>query len=128
MSHMVIFRSSDGKTGYHQAEVLEEAVHYVERIRNAEGVEQARIFRLEEVRFEFRPYFHVQVAETAPTDPPVATAAVPVAEAVTPAPEPADDGRAQTLTEALPDELEMTPVPEGDALGGANGRRGLFGR
>ena len=120
MSHMVIFRSSDGKTGYHQAEVLEEAVHYVERIRNAEGVEQARIFRLEEVRFEFRPYFHVQVAGTAPAEP--------AADVAAPAEEPADDARPETLSEALPDELEMTPVPEGDALSGLSSRRGLFGR
>ena len=119
MSHMVIFHSSDGKTGYHQTEVLEEAVHYVERIRNAEGVEQARIFRLEEIRFEFRPYFHVQVAESAPAAEVAPDAPPPEAEAAE------EDGRPQTLTEALPDDLEMTPVPEGDAAGG---RRGLFGR
>ena len=124
MSHMVIFRSSDGKTGYHQAEVLEEAVHYVERIRNAEGVEQAKIFRLEEVRFEFRPYFHVQVAETAPAVPAVAATAEPVDEAVAAPFEPEDDVRPQALVDALPDELEMTPVPEDEAVG----RRGRFSR
>ena len=122
MSHMVIFRSSDGKTGYHQAEVLEEAVHYVERIRNADGVEQARIFRLEEIRFEFRPYFHVQVADSAPA----AEAVEALAEVEADVPQPAvDDDRPSSLSEAVPDDLEMTPVPEGE---GAGGRRGLFGR
>lgn len=116
MSHMVIFRSSDGKTGYHQAEALEEAVHYVERIRNADGVEQAKIFRLDEVRFEFRPYFHVQMADTTPAEP------VPDGAPATSS-SPVDAGRPQTLGEALPDELEMTPVPEGEGS-----RRGLFGR
>ena len=117
MSHMVIFRSSDGKAGYHQADALDEAVSYVERMRNAEGVEQARIFRLEEVRFEFRPYFHVQMTEAAPAGVGGDTSS-PVA------PEAPDDARPQTLTDALPDELEMTPVPEGDT----GSRRGIFGR
>lgn len=61
MSHMVIFRSGEGKVGYHQAETLEEAARFVERLRNHEGVEQTRIFRLEEVAFEFRPYYRVEV-------------------------------------------------------------------
>ena len=61
MSHMVIFRSSEGKSGYHQAEAIEDAVRFVERLRNAEGVEQARIFTMEEVHFEFRPYYRVEV-------------------------------------------------------------------
>jgi len=122
VSHMVIFRTGDGKTGYHQAEVLEEAVHYVERIRNAEGVEQARIFRLEEIRFEFRPYFHVQVADSTPAAEAVAVPTEVEADAPPPA---VDDDRPASLTEALPDDLEMTPVLEGE---GAGGRRGLFGR
>ena len=73
MSHMVIFRTTEGKAGYHQAEALDEAVRFVERIRNEESVEQARIFRLQEVAFEFRPYFRVELtgapADAAPQRP-----------------------------------------------------------
>ena len=52
--------------------------------------------------------------------------AVPAEVEADVAPEPAvDDERPASLSEALPDDLEMTPVLEGE---GAGGRRGLFGR
>ena len=61
MAHMVVFRSSDGKPGYHQADALEEAVRFVERLRNQEQVTEARIFRLQEVPIEFKTYYRVEV-------------------------------------------------------------------
>ncbi len=61
MSHMVIYRTADGQPGYHQAEELDEAVRFVERLRNGDGVDGARIFRMEEVNFDFRPYFKVEI-------------------------------------------------------------------
>lgn len=61
MSHMVIFRTADGQPGYHQAEELTDAVQFVERLRNTEGVEHTRIFRMEEVEFDFKPYYKVEV-------------------------------------------------------------------
>ena len=62
MSHMVIYRGADGKPGYQQAEDIHDAVTFVEQMRNEEGVEHARIFRLEEVTFEYRPYYRVELA------------------------------------------------------------------
>ena len=62
MSHMVIFRTPEGKPGYQPAETVNDAVAVVERLRNDEGVENVRIFRLEEVQFELRPYFKVELA------------------------------------------------------------------
>src|SRR3954454_4389910 len=59
---MVIFRGGDGKTGYHQVDELSEAIHHVERLRNDEGIDHAQIFQMEEVTFECRPYFGVEVA------------------------------------------------------------------
>ena len=58
---MVIYRTADGQPGYHQAEELDEAVRFVERLRNGDGVDGARIFRMEEVNFDFRPYFKVEI-------------------------------------------------------------------
>ena len=58
---MVIYRTADGQPGYHQAEELDEAVRFVERLRNGEGVDGARIFKMEEVNFDFRPYFKVEI-------------------------------------------------------------------
>ena len=59
---MVIFRRPDGKPGYHQADSVEDAVRFVEMLRNQEKVTDARIFRMEEVPIEVRTYFRVEVA------------------------------------------------------------------
>lgn len=63
MSHMVIYRGSDGKPGYHQTDDIHDAVGFVERMRNDNGVEHARIFRLEEVVFEYKPYYRVELSD-----------------------------------------------------------------
>ncbi len=65
MSHMVIYRGVDGKPGYHQTDDIHDAVSFVEQMRNEEGVEHARIFRLEEVVFEYRPYYRVELTDSA---------------------------------------------------------------
>jgi hypothetical protein len=101
VAYMVIFRSVEGKAGYHQAETLGDAVKFVERLRNEEQVDQARIFRMEEVTFEFKPYYRVEVATGEP-------AAAPDG-----APEP----------EPVPEGAEVAPEPVE-----ANGRRAIFGR
>jgi hypothetical protein len=62
---MVIYSGPDGQPGYHEADEIGQAITYVERLRNNEGVEQARIFRMEEVGFEFRPYYKVEIPEAA---------------------------------------------------------------
>lgn len=61
MSHMVIYRGADGKPGYHQTDDIHDAVMYVESLRNDKDVDHARIFRLEEVTFEYRPYYRVEI-------------------------------------------------------------------
>jgi hypothetical protein len=62
MPFMVVFRSPEGgKPGYHQTEVLEDAVKFVERLRNQENVTEARIFRMQEVAIEFKTYYRVEI-------------------------------------------------------------------
>ena len=61
MAYMVVFRSSEGKPGYHQAEALDEAVRFVERLRNQEQVNEARIFRMQEVPIEVKTYYRVEI-------------------------------------------------------------------
>ena len=67
MSHMVIFRTPEGKPGYQPADTVEDAIAIVERLRNDDGVENVRIFRLEEVAFEYRPYYKVELAGASST-------------------------------------------------------------
>lgn len=107
---MVIFRSPDGKPGYHQAETLEEAVAFVERVRNEDSVTDARVFRMDEVAIEFKVYYRVEVAGEAPTA--VAVPDVPASADVAPtADAPAD-----------------TAVDSGENGAGNPGRFGLFSR
>lgn len=145
MGHMVIFRGTDGKPGYRQAEELSEAIQYVEHLRNDDGLEHARIFRLEEVSFEFRPYFRVEVgAGTAEPAPAMAEATNEWAlagpaemAAVAAEPVPVEAPMSDAALTAMvgepagapwPEQVEMGSAPD-DTVGAANGaRRGLFGR
>ncbi|HMS12686.1 MAG TPA: hypothetical protein PKD80_06255 [Microthrixaceae bacterium] len=95
MSHMVIFQTPEGNPGYNQFETVAEAVAFVEKLRNEQLVENARIFALEELKFDFRPYYRVELtalerAAGQTNGAPVAAAAMaPPAAAPAPAPAPA---------------------------------------
>ncbi len=102
MSHMVIYRGADGKPGYHQTDDIHDAVGFVEQMRNDEGVEHARIFRLEEVVFEYRPYYRVELS-TAGTPMMLGT---PTTAQL---PEPEAPG-AVAIPAAAPPPVETTPV------------------
>jgi len=71
---MVTFTSPEGRKGYHQVEDLDEALAFVERLRNSEGVSDAQVFRMEEVQFEIKQYYKVEVVGAGG---PAAAASVP---------------------------------------------------
>jgi hypothetical protein len=138
VSHMVIFQTPDGNPGYNQFESLEEAVRFVEKLRNEQHVETARMFALEEVRFDFRPYFRVEL------DPPmVGPGSTEPNQSVAADPEPPPFGDSGFAPPAPP---EASPVPEPAGVGAPPPptfmavpsappeeheqptRRGLFGR
>jgi hypothetical protein len=135
MSHMVIYRGTDGKPGYHQTDEIIDAVQFVEKLRNEQSVEHARIFRLEEVQFEFRPYFRVELTGSslslgsgssergllgASTAPESSTGGAGRAEP--PAAESAVESVPGTVTVGAASEQ---PSGDDSTLGA---RRGLFGR
>jgi hypothetical protein len=91
VAHLVRYRTADGTSADHEVNELADAIAHVERLRNEEGIEGARIFKIEEVAFEFKPYFRVEIgtaaapsALTATTTP--AAAPVPAAPAKVDAP------------------------------------------
>lgn len=140
MPHMVIYRSSEGKPGYHQADALDEAVRFVEQLRNAEGVEGARIFSMHEVSIEIKTYYRVEVSGgvEVPAAPraarPVAAVtagADPVSAVPAPAEPVASPARGvpaglAALTAAGPGAEGQAPHPASGAVNGAGGRFGLF--
>ncbi len=100
MSHIVVYESADGASGFERCGSLDAAIVAAERLRNVEGVTSPRIFKLEEVQFDFRPYFRVEVNDddaspsaapverTVIPEPPVMAAPEVAAPAEAPAPEP----------------------------------------
>jgi hypothetical protein len=142
VSHLVIY-DADGREQYERFIAIDEAVALVERLRN-EGNPTARLFRLEEIQFEVKAYYRVEVgvppapAVPVPEEPAFEMSPPPVDHAepeLEPEPEPmtvvdataeeveesSGPGATRTTRGAAPDEYAVST-----SLGGA--RRGLFGR
>ena len=142
MSYMVLYTGLDSSAAFERCEELGEAIAEVERLRNEQSIDGAQIYRLEEVKFEIKPYFRVELPdETAlATGAPELTsvAASPVAEAAPAA------GNSPWTTAAAPSMISAPPPPpppapvapmaydgaptayDEEAIAGS--RRGLFGR
>jgi hypothetical protein len=110
MEHVVFHPGPDGSPGFRRFSALEDAVRFVEHLRNVEGVSEVSVHALAPVPLAFRAYYKVEVpAEQMPVDVPVQSEAgqydvVPV-EAVQPEP----------VLEAVPVEavpVEAAPVAE----------------
>src|SRR3954452_23211456 len=102
MEHVVFFQASDGSSAFRRLASLQEAVDFVEHLRNEQGVEAVSVHSLAEVPLAFRTVYRVEVAgsvpaPSVPVEGPVEPAAAPVAEAV---------------AEAAPAEPEAAPVSE----------------
>ena len=137
MSHLVI-HDIDGTAQYDRFVAIDEAVALVERLRN-EGNGSAHLYRLEEIQFEIKAYYRVQVG----TPPPPAVA-VPREPELESRPAIGNDDPGPMTVEAVIENLaeieDDSPVAElvepadtssdgfalASSIGGA--RRGLFGR
>lgn len=146
MSHMVIYRGTDGKPGYHQTDDIHDAVGFVESMRNDQGVEHARIFRLEEVVFQYKPYYRVELADS------MGESYDEQAAVGTGAPAPSNGNGNGTgggelngatdydLSQVSPGDVSAYDLPpvedlgqdididDGSAASGSGSKRGLFGR
>ena len=151
MSYMVLYTGLDGSAAFGRCEELTEAVAEVERLRNEQSIDGAQIYRLEEVKFEIKPYFRVELpaAASAIDAPAPSTFATPTTPEVS-APEEAPwvNASASSMTEVpsmvIPPPPPPPPAPvapmaydvapmarenttqDDDAIVGS--RRGLFGR
>ena len=141
MSHIVVYESADGASGFERCGSLDAAIVAAERLRNVEGVTSPRIFKLEEVQFDFRPYFRVEVNEgdadpsptavertvipeppvmaapevAAPIESPVADEVVAVAPAAESADAPEPEVEAPEATEPATDPFAEMSEPEAAA-------------
>lgn len=71
MEHLVKFVNDEGREGQHTADSLDDALRFVERLRNSEAVADVRVFRMQEVPISFRTYFKVELAGDADLPAPV---------------------------------------------------------
>ncbi|HTL23916.1 MAG TPA: hypothetical protein VL281_07740 [Mycobacteriales bacterium] len=81
MEHVVFFPAHDGSPAFRRLASLEDAVRFVEHLRNTEGVDRVSVHALTEVPLAFKAYYKVEMPESAPeavAAPPVVAEAVPV--------------------------------------------------
>jgi hypothetical protein len=110
MEHAVFYPGPDGAPAFRRFSSLDEAVRFVEHMRNVEGVEDVSVEMLTPVALAFRAYYRVEM---------------PVADAVVP--EQAEATLAELLpVEAVPVEPALAEVPEpAEPDPAANGKRSL---
>jgi len=120
VSHMVIFQTPGGSPGYNQFDSVNEAVAFVEKLRNEQGIENARMFALEEIKFDIKTYYRVELQALnsgagAPSGQPGAAAGEPQAFSAPqqPAPAPAPQAPApQAQPAPAPAPMQPAPAPQ----------------
>jgi len=66
MEHVVFHPGPDGAPAFRRFPSLEEAVRYVEHLRNVEGVSEVSVHELSPVPVSFRAYYRVEVPADEP--------------------------------------------------------------
>ena len=110
MEHVVFFPASDGSPAFRRLPSLQEAVDFVEHLRNEQDVREVSVHSLTEVPLAFRTVYRVEVAGSvpAPSESAESIPAEPVAEPVVAStPEPVAAEPAE-----LPDAPADLPVAE----------------
>ena len=139
MSYMVLYTGLDSSAAFERCEELAEAVAEVERLRNEQSIDGAQIYRLEEVKFEIKPYFRVELpgATAVANGEPALAAPSPLESAPVEENAPWTTAAAPSMFIAPPPPPPPAPVApmaydgaptvhDEEAIAG--GRRGLFGR
>jgi hypothetical protein len=61
MEHVVFFPGPDGSPAFRRTSSLDDAVRFVEHLRNTEGVAEVSVHALSEVPLAFRAYYRVEM-------------------------------------------------------------------
>src|SRR5436309_10233122 len=97
MEHVVFHPGPDGAPAFRRLPSLEDAVRYVEHLRNIEGVTEVSVRALSSVPVSFRAYYRVEV----PADE--ATSAGTVVEVPMPT---------EPVMESVPAQMPVEPVAD----------------
>ena len=90
MEHLVRFTTTEGRDAQHVTNSLEDALRFVERLRNNEEASVVRVFRLQEVPIAFKTYYKVELRPGADEAAAVPTPAEGRQPAATPSAAPAE--------------------------------------
>lgn len=63
MEHVVFFPAPDGTPAFRRLAALEDAVRFVEHLRNVENVSEASVHELNEVPLSFRAWYRVELPQ-----------------------------------------------------------------
>ena len=61
MAYIVVYQRDDGSSGLEECADIDLAIVTAERLRNVESIERPRILKTEEITYDFRPYYRVEV-------------------------------------------------------------------
>ena len=132
MEHVVFFPGADASAAFRRFASLDEALGFVEHLRNAEGVSEVSVHALMPVPLSFRAYYKVEVpgvdglgADASQAQVPVQGEPVEVVEHVEPV-EPVEPVGVPALA-AVADDAEpmLVATPTGEAEPTSNGKRSL---
>jgi hypothetical protein len=128
MEHVVFYPGPDAAPAFRRFATLEEAVRFVEHLRNAEEVSEVSVHALSPVPVAFRAYYKVEVPVAEMPAPVLAEVPVQSVEPV----EPVEVTPVAELAEvpALADTADevdpaLVPVAAGEPEPAANGKRSL---
>jgi hypothetical protein len=111
MEHVVFYPSVDNLPAFRRLDSIDEAVRFVEHLRNVEGVSECSVHALTPVPVSFRAYYRAEVPAEPTAAASVATVSAPV---VTGQAEPANETAAEELDEASRVEVPAPAEPVGD--------------
>ena len=96
MEHLIRFTTTEGRDAQHVAPSLDDALRFVERLRNNEEATVVRVFRLAEVPIAFKAYYRAELRPAEAADDHSPAAAAPVSGPATPE-APTGDANARKL-------------------------------
>jgi hypothetical protein len=100
MEHVVFYPAATGVPAFRRVGSLDEAVNFVEHLRNAENITEFSVQALTPVQLSFRAYYHAEVPVEQASEPAVVGTAAAVPEPSEPAAEV--DASAEVAAEDVP--------------------------
>ena len=124
MEHVVFYPALDGAPAFRRFASLDDAVRFVEHLRNAEGVSEVSVHTLSPVPLSFRAYYKVEVPQDAPDAEHAPVAEMPaVSEPVYDVPAPAEAPAAEVVAPVEPEPVMAEAIIPAPAA--SNGKKSL---